>query len=106
MAANPSMGGGHFRYVGQGRRLALAVVLVLFAVYVGTYYHASRRGMREAKQFNMCGFLYVPAEEVFARQDLSRHYAMAQIYAPLNWVDREVFGADGPARCILFGLSK
>ena len=55
---------------------------------------------------NMRGFLYVPVEEAFTKQDLSRHHALARFYAPLNWIDQELFGADGPVICILFGLSK
>jgi hypothetical protein len=62
--------------------------------------------MREAKVYGMKGFLYVPAAEAFETQDISRHYALSRLYAPLNEVDQALFGADGPVRCILFGLSK
>jgi hypothetical protein len=105
-----SVSGGRSRDHGKGRRLgnifALAVLLALFTIYVGSYYHLSRRGMREAKVYSMHGFLYEPAEVVFAKKDLSRHHALATLYAPLNIVDQAVFGADGPVRDIMWGLSK
>ena len=62
--------------------------------------------MREAKIYGMKGFLYAPAEEVFAEKDLSRHYALARLYAPLNWVDQTLLGSEGPVRGITWGLSK
>jgi hypothetical protein len=62
--------------------------------------------MREARDYGMKGFLYVPAEEAFAAQDLSRHAALARLYAPLNWVDQTLLGSDGPVRGITWGLSK
>ena len=48
----------------------------------------------------------VPVKDALTTQDLTRHHRLAQFYAPVNWLDREVFGADGPTVCILFGLSK
>jgi hypothetical protein len=86
--------------------LALAAVLLLLAAYVGSYYHLSRRGMHEAREYNMKGFLYVPAEEVFVSRDLSRHHALARLYEPLNLIDQSLFGADGPVGGITWGLSK
>jgi hypothetical protein len=84
----------------------VAVLVLLFAAYVGSYYHLSRRGMREAKAYGMSGFFYAPAEEVIQTRDLSQHYARARLFAPLNCVDRFLFGAQGPVRCVLWGLSK
>lgn len=106
MAAIPWTGGAHFRRPRWGRWCVLAASLVLLFAYVGSYYHLSRRGIREAKQYQMRGFLYVPLEEVLKTQDLNRHYGFVQFYAPVNWIDREVFGTEGPTSCILFGLSK
>jgi hypothetical protein len=80
---------------------------VFFAAYVGSYYHLSRRGMREARAYNMKGFLYVTVLEAVVHQDLSRHQARAQFYAPLNWADQVLFGADGPGGGgMTWGLSK
>jgi hypothetical protein len=90
----------------RSRRFALAMVLALFAAYVASYYDASRRGMREAKQYNMCGFLYVSFSEVATDPGLSRHYALRQFYAPLNAVDRNLFDAPGPVAGMTIGLSK
>jgi hypothetical protein len=73
--------------------------------YVGSYYRLSRRGMLEATEYGVPGFLYVPIEEASASEDLSRHYAFAMAYAPLNWIDRNIFGAPPPAWCIMWRLS-
>jgi hypothetical protein len=85
---------------------ALAVVLVMSVAYVGSYYHISRRGMREAKPLKMKGFLYIPVEEVTAEESMSRHYTLARFYAPANALDQVLTGAEGPVRGILFCLSK
>jgi hypothetical protein len=81
-------------------------LLGLFTAYVGSYYHLSRRGMQQARLYGMKGFLYEPAEEVFAKQDLSRHHTLARLYAPLNWLDQTLLGADGPVAGFTWGLSK
>jgi hypothetical protein len=95
--------------VSNRRRLWLLLVLIvtfLFVPYVGSYYHLSRRGMEEAKAYHMKGFLYVPADEAFTRRDLSQHYFLMRLYAPLNWLDQTLFGSDGPVRGITWRLSK
>ena len=88
------------------RSLLTLIAVFLLVLYVGSYFHLSRRGMEEAKVYHMRGFLYAPAAEVFAKQDLSVHYFRMQLYAPLSWLDHTLFGADEPVRCILWGLSK
>jgi hypothetical protein len=88
------------------RLLAASALALLLVPYVGSYYHLSRRGMREAKEYNMKGFLYVPANEVFETGDLSEHDFRMRLYAPLNWLDRTLFGGDGPVGGITWGLSK
>jgi hypothetical protein len=80
------------------------IVGLLLVPYVGSYYHLSRRGMQEARPYNMQGFFYVPADEVWTTQDLSRHYFRMHLYAPLNWLDQTLFGGDGPVRGITWGL--
>jgi hypothetical protein len=84
------------------RRMMVAVaVFELAFCYVGSYYRLSRQGMREAAEYGMPGFLYVPFQEASAVEDLSRHHALAAVYAPLNWLDRCIFGAPGPTTCIM-----
>lgn len=103
----PRCAGGGSRVARSRLRLLVVCALaVLLAAYVGSYYHLSRRGMREAREYNMQGFLYVPADEVFKTRDLSGHYRRARLYAPLNWLDRTLFGGPGPVRGITWGLSK
>src|SRR5438874_8539220 len=84
-----------------GRILALFVLLPLLLAYVGSYWYLSRRGIREAKTYNMFGFLYVSMKE----GDFSQHERLARFYAPANWVDRTFFHGEGPMLCILSGLS-
>lgn len=109
MAVDRSMSEGRFCARRASRwwwTLALAAALLLLAAYVGSYYHLSRRGMREARAYNMKGFLYVPAEEAFTSRDLSRHYTLARLYEPLNLIDQTLLGADGPVRGITWGLAR
>jgi hypothetical protein len=86
--------------------LVTSVLAVPLVLYVQSYYRLSRRGMREAREYHMEGFLYVPADEVLRTRDLSRHYALALLYAPANLLDETLFGAPGPVRGITWGLSK
>ena len=96
----------HGRWQFSLRAMLYATVLAsLLASYVGSYYRLSRRGMAEAAEYDMVSFLYVPAAEVFTSKDLSRHYLLCRLYAPLNWVDRVVFGGDYPVGGITFDLS-
>jgi hypothetical protein len=81
--------------------MVLVAVAALASSYVGSYYRLSRQGMREAAEFGIPGFLYVPFREAAATEDLSRHHALAVVYAPLNWLDRRIFGAPGPTVCII-----
>jgi hypothetical protein len=62
--------------------------------------------MREARAYNMKGFLYVPLEEALTSRDLSRHHALARLYEPLNFIDRSLLEADGPVAGFTWGLSK
>jgi hypothetical protein len=84
--------------------VAVAVLSVVMA-YVGSYDRLKRRGLRQAADYGYEGFLYVRMEEASAARDLSRHYAWATFYEPLNFVDRSVFG--GPTHWVSFmwGLS-
>jgi hypothetical protein len=78
------------------RMMVVVVVAALFFSSVGSYYRLSRRGMREAAELQVPGFLYVSLREVTETEDLSRQYALAVLYAPLNWLDRHIFGSPGP----------
>ena len=78
------------------RPLALLVFTSLAIVYVGSYYYLSRRGMREAKAHDIDGFLYIPCDEAFITKDFTRHNRLDSFYAPLNWIDRRLFGGTEP----------
>jgi hypothetical protein len=82
--------------------LALCVVLGLLFAYAGSYYRISRRGMREAEEFEIAGFLYIPFNQAAATHDLTPHYRLAIFFLPANWVDQFVFGAPGPTGGILW----
>lgn len=82
------------------------LIFSVLASYVGSYYRLSRRGMAEAAAvLEAEGFFYVPLDELFASRDLTRHSWLTTLYAPLNWIDRKLFGGDGPAGGIMFHLS-
>jgi hypothetical protein len=88
----------------RGLMVFVAVCSLLMA-YGGAYYRPSRRGMHEAREFGIPGPLYVPFAEAAESEDLTRHYALATFYAPLNWIDRAIFGAPSPRISIMWRLS-
>ena len=78
----------------------ILVTLVLVLAYVGSYVFLSRRGIREAKEFGVEGFMYVACSKTGESEDLTRHFALVAFYAPLNWIDRELFGGEDPCECV------
>jgi len=78
-----------------------AVVTAVLTAYFGSHYRLSRRGIREAPEFGIVGFLYVPVQIVTEDRGLSTHYALMILYAPLNWLDHKIFGAPGPTICLM-----
>jgi hypothetical protein len=83
----------------RGRLFLLLVacgLALLLAFYMGSYLYLSRRGMREAKVYNLSGFLYIPATEVVQPSDLTRHYNRTRLFAPLSLADQVLFGAPPP----------
>src|SRR5262245_42615812 len=85
--------------------VAAAGPTLIFA-YVGTYYCLSRRGMQEAGDYGLAGFLYVPYMETATAQQIpSRHFWLTTFYAPLNRADRCWYKAEGPVDCIMWRLS-
>lgn len=89
------------------RTLLFAVVIfALASAYLGSYYRLSRRGLREAREYGLAGFLYVPFEDAAVAEDLSLHYRLAVFYSPANWIDRQFFGSPGPTLGITWGLSQ
>ena len=87
------------------RWIWVAMVSFVVAIYVGSYITLRTRSIAEASPLNFEGFLYVPLNDVMASHDLSTHYFLSYVFAPLNYVDRALFGGPGPVRCILFDLS-
>jgi hypothetical protein len=76
--------------------MLICLVLGLLFAYVGTYYRLSRRGMREAEEFGLEGFLYIPFKEAAAKRDLNRHHWFAWFFAPANFIDQSALGVPGP----------
>ena len=90
------------------RTLMVSVVVVsLLMAYVSSYYRLSRRGMREAEPIALGGILYISIAEWERTHDLSQHYSLMRFYAPLNYLDRQLFGRRGkhPIVCIMWRLS-
>ena len=90
-------------------RLAVFLSVYAFAIlvaYVASYACLSPIGMRESRpQGCLDGFLYIPFEEASAKEDLTAHHRLATFYAPLNWIDREVFGGGSPILGIMWRLA-
>ncbi|AGA24738.1 hypothetical protein Sinac_0290 [Singulisphaera acidiphila DSM 18658] len=87
------------------RLIGIVIVCSLMFTYAGSYYRLSRRGMHQAQEFGLPGFLYVPFEDAAASENLTWHYTLATFYAPINWIDRAVFGAPSPWISITWRLS-
>lgn len=88
------------------RRLILGVSLLTFSLsYVGSYYHLSRRGIREAAEYGTNQFLYVPMKEFVAKETPSKQQIFTTLYFPLNWLDQKLFGAPEPIRCFIWRLT-
>jgi hypothetical protein len=91
--------------------MMVAVILAALALsYVSSYYHLSRRGMREASIYGIDGFFYVPFSEITAKIKagefpFSKNYALRRWYAPLNWIDRMLFGGKVAASSFSYRLS-
>jgi hypothetical protein len=83
------------------------VALGLLFVYGGTYYRLRTRGLHEAQQVGLKGFLYVPFpfEEAKQAQSMNHHYRLMIFFAPANFIDRNLFGGPYPTSGILWGLS-
>lgn len=73
--------------------------------YVSSYHHLKQRGLRQAADYGYDGFLYVPFEQASVSRDLSRHYAWATFYEPLNFLDQAVFGGPTPWVSFMWDLS-
>jgi hypothetical protein len=90
-------------------RLRLRTMIVTVAVaalllaYIGSYYRLSRRGLREGVPYGIDGFLYVPVEEWLQSPDrvMVLHYRLRIFYAPVNFIDRQIFRKNFPANCFL-----
>lgn len=85
--------------------LFLCVVFGLLFAYAGSYYRLSRRGMREATEYDMEGFFYAPSDDIFATHDMTQHFRLMIFYAPANWIDQTLFNAPGPSAEPMWGLS-
>ena len=84
--------------------LRVLCILVLVA-YIGSYAYLSRRGMREAREYNSEGILYMSFQDVEQSHDLTRHHRLRILFMPLNIIDQLILGADEPVLGITFELS-
>jgi hypothetical protein len=88
------------------RRWMIVVGLAALAfAYLGSYYRLSRRGMDEAAAFGCDGsFFYISFDEAvrIGNQANALHQARRSWYAPLNWIDRKIYGAPAPEVRIMF----
>ncbi|HJZ54666.1 MAG TPA: hypothetical protein VKE74_06885 [Gemmataceae bacterium] len=88
------------------RRL-LAVVALLLVVYIGAYYHLSRRGMAEAQAMGFSYFFYCPVADLTPGEDLPwQHILPYVLFDPINRLDRAWFDGGTPCRGVSWGLSR
>lgn len=86
------------------RRAALGVLWVLLTLYVGTYAVLSRRGLEEARQFNMQGFYYFFPED---NEDWRvKHRTCCLLFYPVNVLDCWLGWGKAPGYEPMWGLSK
>ncbi len=82
-----------------------AIVVCLLTVYVGGYWHLSRRGMAESKKLGVEYFFYVPYEGILdgsipadERKLLLRNNTRLQLlYLPLQRLEEYTWGLEMPA---------
>ena len=82
-----------------------AAILVVLMIYVICYMQLRNRGLHEMKPYDSDGFLYDSVDRVFQTHDLSTHHFRQWIFAPVNFVDQQVFGGPQPVLCMMFDLS-
>jgi hypothetical protein len=80
------------------------LLALILAVYGASYLWLSRRGYDEADRWNGCGFYYFTPEN----SDVWRvkHFGCAEVFAPLNGIDRALGTGRAPAKEPLWGLSR
>ena len=87
------------------KRISVACVVCLAICYVSVYLILRNRGIREMRQYDSVGLLYDSVENVERTHDLSIHLFRSCLFAPLNFLDQQLFGCPGPVKSILFDLS-
>jgi hypothetical protein len=78
--------------VGRRRRWLLALGAGLFALYVGAYYHLSRRGYEFESMSDR--FYYFPPKDTAAWR--AKHTGCVYLFAPANAVDQWLFAGRPP----------
>ena len=67
------------------REIVWGIIFALVLVYVSSYVILSRRGFREADEFNMMGFYFFPPEPTDAWR--IKNYSLVYLYYPLIFID-------------------
>ena len=86
------------------RRRWIAVLVLLFVAYVGSYLVLSRRGFAESERYGMKGFYFFVPEDT---QPWRRwNYGLVTFYYPLIVLDNCLGAGERPASEPLWGLSR
>jgi hypothetical protein len=91
------------RWLPWALKRLLATALV---AYVASYTYLYERGVAEADAIGYPFFFYVSFESVTADRDLTRHYQLRTLYAPINRAHRSWFRGRDPCGGITWGLSR
>lgn len=85
-----------------GRRLCwgfLTIVLAVLVAYVTSYCVISHRGVKDAAAEGRPAFFYVSSDQYYSSPTgRELHFRLLLLYAPLNWIDRTIFGGVPAAR--------
>lgn len=83
---------------------ATTLTICLLVTYSVIYVTLRNRGLREWKPYDTDGFLYDSTERVLRTHDMSIHEFRYRLFAPANYVDRNLFGGPHPIACLLMDI--
>lgn len=72
------------------KRIIWTTILVLLLAYVSSYLILSRRGFRDADEYNMVGFYFFLPEPTDAWR--IKNYGLVLLYYPLIFIDNNILG--------------
>ena len=72
------------------------------AIYFGSYFAPSNRGIQQVSKLRGDGLLYGSVNHIAMTQGSSSHDFLSRLFVPLNLIDQALFGGPASIRCNLF----